>query len=218
MSTYVLMKLLESVPGRYDRGIRLLTLGKLDAAYDRLTARITKGQRVLDIGCGTGTLTIRAAQRGALVKGIDVNAQMLEIAQKKADALDCAGRIEFDEIGVAELDQEETGSYDVVMSGLCFSELNERELDYALQETGRLLKPGGLLLVADEVRPDSGMKRMLHALVRVPLLFLTYVLTQTATHALFGLTKKVRAAGFVIETQRTNSLGSFVELEARKQA
>ena len=35
MSIYILMKILESAPSRYDTGIRLLTLGRLDKAYDR---------------------------------------------------------------------------------------------------------------------------------------------------------------------------------------
>jgi len=84
MSVYILMKILESAPSRYDRGIYILTLGKLDKVYDRLTSRIKKGQTILDLGCGTGALTLRAVQKGAKVKGIDINPQMLEIAQKRA--------------------------------------------------------------------------------------------------------------------------------------
>ena len=77
MSTYVLMKILESAPGRYDAGLRILTLGRLDKAYDRLASHISKGQKVLDIGCGTGALVIRAALQGAFVKGIDINSGMI---------------------------------------------------------------------------------------------------------------------------------------------
>ncbi len=53
MSTYVLMRIRESAPNRYDRGIAILTLGKLGDVYDRLVSKIEHGQRVLDIGCGT---------------------------------------------------------------------------------------------------------------------------------------------------------------------
>lgn len=217
MSTYILMKILESAPGRYDRGIRLLTLGRLDKAYDRLTSRITKGQKVLDIGCGTGALTIRAALKGAKVKGIDVNAQMLEIAQKRTDEAHLTGSIELHEMGVAELENEDAESYDVVMSGLCFSELNGDELNYALQETKRILKPGGLLLIADEVRPGHSAKRLFHSLFRIPLLLITYLITQTATHAIGGLPEKITAAGFTIETLRLNRMENFAEIEAWKQ-
>jgi ubiquinone/menaquinone biosynthesis C-methylase UbiE len=60
------MRILESAPRRYELGIRLLTLGRLDKAYDRLASHIERGQQVLDIGCGTGALTLRAAKRAGL--------------------------------------------------------------------------------------------------------------------------------------------------------
>ncbi len=123
MSTYILMKILESAPDRYDRGIRILSLGKLDKAYDRLISPVKEGQRVLDIGCGTGALTLRAAKKGAKLKGIDVNSRMMEIAQKRAEEAKLAQNIEFSEMGVAELGSEKPESYDVAMCGLCFSEL-----------------------------------------------------------------------------------------------
>jgi ubiquinone/menaquinone biosynthesis C-methylase UbiE len=216
MSTYILMKILESAPGRYDSGIRLLTFGRLDKAYDRLTVRITRGQKVLDIGCGTGALTIRAAQKGAKVKGIDVDAQMLELAQKRANEARLEESIELYETGVAELGNEDANSYDVIMSGLCFSELTDDELNYALQEAKRILKPGGLLLIADEVRPGHIAKRLFSVLFRIPLLLITYLITQTTTHEISGLPEKIRAAGFIMEALRMNRMENFAEIEARK--
>jgi len=103
MRTYVLMRILESAPSRYDTGLRILTRGRLDDAYERLTSGIEQGQRVLDLGCGTGALTLRAAQKEARVKGIDVNPQMLEIAEKRARAANLARNTELCEMGVAEL-------------------------------------------------------------------------------------------------------------------
>lgn len=215
MSTYVLMKILESAPSRYDRGIRILTLGGLDRAYDRLTANIKKGQRVLDIGCGTGALTIRAAQRGAELKGIDVNPQMLEIAKKRARKAGLSRSIEFCEMGVAELDGEESGSYDVVMSGLCFSELSDAEVRYTLREVRRILKPGGVLLIAEEIKPKGIARRILNLLTRIPLMVVTYIFTQTTTKAVENLPEKIEEAGFRIEKLRTNKMQNFIELVAR---
>lgn len=170
MSIYILMKILESAPSIYDQGIRILTLGKLDKIYKHLTSCIKKGQKVLDLGCGTGALTLRAEQKGAKVKGIDINPQMLEIAQKQAIKKNLIQNIELCEMGVAELGSEESESYNVVISGLCFSELSEDELIYTLKEVKRILKPGGFLLIADEVRPKSISKRILNGIIRYPLI------------------------------------------------
>lgn len=216
MSTYILMKILESAPSRYDKGIRILTLGRLDRAYERLTSYIKSGHKVLDIGCGTGALTLRAAQRGAQVKGIDINSQMLEIAQKRAREANVTQNIELCEMGAAELGSEKSESYHVVMSGLCLSELTEDELIYTLKEVKRILKPGGFLLVADEVRPKSLSKRVLNWLVRVPLVIVTYLIAQTTTHPVKDLPEKIKKAGLLIESFRLNGIESFIELVGRK--
>lgn len=218
MSTFVLMRILESAPARYDLGIRLLTLGRLDKAYDRLAGHIERGQRVLDIGCGTGALTLRAARMGGVVKGIDVDARMLEIAERRAEETGIAGSIQLTEMGVAELDREETERYAVVMSGLCFSELTEGELTYTLEQVARILRPGGLLLVADEIRPSHLVGRVLHSLIKAPLAALAYLVTQQTTRALPGLPQKVAGAGLTIVSFERSKLGSFGELVARKPA
>jgi ubiquinone/menaquinone biosynthesis C-methylase UbiE len=216
LSTYVLMRLLESAPSRYDRGLRFLTLGRLEEAYDRLISHVEAGQSVLDIGCGTGALTFRAADRGALVKGIDVNSQMLEVARRKARDRGLADHVEFCAMGVAELGTEVPNSYDVVMSGLCFSELTRDEVSYALEQAMRVLIAGGRLLLVDEVLPRSFPKRLLNAAVRMPLAVAAYVWTQTSTRPVEGLPERVREAGFVVESTRMTHLESLLELVATK--
>jgi len=212
MSTYILMKILESFPSRYDRGIYILTLGKLDKVYNRLTSYIKKGQKVLDLGCGTGVLTLKAAQKGAKVKGIDINPQMLEIAKKRAIKKNLIQNIELCEMGVAELGSEESKSYDVVTSGLCFSELSEDELIYTLKEVKRILKPGGLLLIADEVKPKNISNKILNEIIRFPLKIIIYIITQTTTQAIDNLPKKIKESGLLIDSIRLNNIENFIEL------
>ena len=216
MSTYVFMKILESAPNRYDKGINLLSFGKLDKAYDRLLAPIQEGQNVLDIGCGTGALTLKAAGRGTRVTGMDINPQMLDIARKRAEALQLTQSIQFLEAGVAEMESIESGTLDVVMSGLCFSELSEDEQTYALKQINRILKPGGLLLLADETIARNFFLKLLSFSVRLTVKTITYILTQTSTHAVRHLPEKVTQAGFQIESTRYNKMQDFIELKAIK--
>lgn len=216
MSTYVLMRILESTPSRYDLGIRLLTFGAVGRAYDRLAGHITRDQQVLDIGCGTGALAIRAALRGARVTAIDVDPRMLELAAQRAQEAHVEDRVELREEGVAELDREPAETYDVVTCGLCLSELSEDEVAYALDQSLRLLKPGGLLLVGDEARPESLWLRLLVALIRVPLVALTYLVTQQTTHALRDLPGRLRTAGLEPLSLRRSGLGTFIEVTARR--
>lgn len=216
MSTYVFMKILESATTRYDKGIRMLTGGKLDDAYDRLTSDIAEGQNVLDVGCGTGALALRAARKGAFVRGIDINPQMLEIARKRADESGLGEKMVFCEMGIAELGGEPERSYDVVLSALCFSELSADELDYTLKEVMRLLKPGGLLLVADEVSPDNFLRRAVNRIAGLPMKIITYVITQTTTTAVKHLPERVEGAGFSLVSIRSSRSKSFMELIARK--
>ena len=216
VSTYVLMRILESAPDRYDSGMRLLTFGSIDRSYDRLASHISADARVLDIGCGTGALALRAARRGARVKGIDVSAGMLEIAAQRAREAGVDGSLELEEMGVALLDGEAAGSFDAVMSGLCFSELSDDEIAYTLAQVRRILRPGGLLLLADEVRPQRAARRIALALVRAPLVALAYLVAGCSTHAVEHLPERVVAAGLEVDSTITSALGSFCEVVAYK--
>jgi demethylmenaquinone methyltransferase/2-methoxy-6-polyprenyl-1,4-benzoquinol methylase len=218
VSTYVLMRILESAPHRYDLGMRLLTFGGVERAYDRLAARVEPGQRALDVGCGTGALALRMARRGAQVKAIDLSAGMLELAERRAREAGLGDRIALVEMGVAELDREAADSYAVVASGLCFSELSDDELAYTLAQAHRILAPGGLLLVADEVAPSGRLARLLRGVIRAPLSALAWLVTQQTTHAVRHLAERIAAAGFEIESLRRSGLGDFLEIVARRPA
>lgn len=217
MSSYVYMKILESQPRRYDRGIALLSFGQSEKTKKRLVIdNVRSGDRVLDIGCGTGTATIMAANKGTNVTGFDISAPMLAVARDKVTAASLSDRIELIEMGVSGMDRFANASYDVVMSTLAFSEFSIDEQIYALDHTYRILRPGGLLVIADEVKPTTFGKRLLHNAVRLPLLALTFALTQTTTHSVDGLTERIRTTGFRVETEERSAFDSFLYLVASK--
>lgn len=217
--SYVFMKVLESAPRRYDLGIRLLSLGRISSVHREMAERgVSDGRRTLDIGCGTGSLAIACARRGAQVTGIDISPHMLDIARRKVEQAELADSITLLQMSAIELDERfEPQSFDTIMSSLTFSELSDDEQRFVLRQCHRLLKDGGRLIIADETVPPSWPRRLLHLLVRLPLVALTYVLTQTTTRAVAHLESKIADAGFEIEWASASLLGDFKIISAIKR-
>ncbi len=214
MSSYVYMKLLESTPQRYDRGIRMLSRGAIDGVYRRIAERVARpGVQVLDIGCGTGNVALACAARGAHVVGIDKNAGMLEVARQKGADSDCADRLEWLELGAMEIeDRFPERSLDAAVSCLAFSELAYDEQDYVLSTVRSRLRPGGTLVVADEVAPTGRAARAWWQIRRAPRAWLTWVRTQTTTRPVDGLEQRLASAG-LIEVRSERLAGDFLLVE-----
>jgi SAM-dependent methyltransferase len=101
-------------------------------------AQIAKGQRVLDVACGTGVVAVTAARRGAKVSGLDLTPTLLERARENAKIAEVD--IEFVE-GDAEALPYPDGSFDVVLSQ--FGHIFAPRPAVAVQEMLRVLKSGG---------------------------------------------------------------------------
>jgi len=218
MSSYVYMKVLESTPERYDRGIRLLSGGNIDDLWAQIAARVAcPGARVLDLGSGTGGLSLACAERGAAVTGLDKDAGMLAVARRKAARGCFAEPPRWLEAGVMEMeDVLADESFDAIVSTLAMSELLPEERAYALRQAKRALLPGGSLVVADEAAPESGSRRLLWRLKRTPRAALTWLLTQQTTHPMEGLADDVRAAGFDAVHETRAQRGDFILVSARR--
>lgn len=199
MMSYVYMRVLETAPQRYDQGMRLLTVGRLERLYHDIVARLGPGDRVLDVGCGTGSLALLMARKGCQVTGIDVSPAMLAQAQERLRVAGLADDVDLLDMGAADLDTAfADDSYDAVVSTLVFSELSGDEISYALAQCHRILRVGGRLLIADEVLPDSTFGRVGTFFLRLPFVIAAFVLTQNTTRRVAGLDAKIEMAGFEI--------------------
>jgi ubiquinone/menaquinone biosynthesis C-methylase UbiE len=217
VSSFVWMKFLESAPERYDRGIWILSRGRIEEVYNNIAAVVAApGKRILDIGCGTGGASLACAARGAVVTGIDTNAGMLEVARAKP--IPPSGTVQFLELGSAEIeDQFEAESLDAVVSCLAMSEMSSDEQDYTLRAAYSSLVPGGEIMIADEVAPERGLARLAYWLWRLPVVVATYLLTQTTTRPVWDICRRVRAAGFSdVQAQRIWS-GNFLIVHGAKR-
>jgi SAM-dependent methyltransferase len=196
----------------YDPLVRLTLRERLFKGRLVDQMRIQPEQRVLDIGCGTGTLALMIKQRNpqAHVFGIDGDASVLAIARRK-----------FAQAGLdITLEQAmsfalpfEPDSFDRVASSLMLHHLTRENKLRTLREAARILKPGAELHVADFGKPANGFLRA----ISLPALLGEPSMVRDNLQGL--LPELIAAAGFmdVHETARFNTLfGSISLFQATK--
>jgi len=109
-------------------------------------AEIGAGERVLDIGCGTGDQAVYLAKTGAIVAGIDISPQMIDIALKKQkrEKLD----VYFQAADAVKLPFLEP-VFDVALISLALHEIESKKRNEVLSEMKRVVKKGGRLIFVD---------------------------------------------------------------------
>jgi ubiquinone/menaquinone biosynthesis C-methylase UbiE len=149
----------------YDPVVRLTTRENAFKKALIEQARIEDARRVLDLACGTGTLTvmIKTAAPQAAVVGIDGDRKILKIAVTKAKkaSLD----IRFDE-GLSFALPYPDESFDRVFSSLFFHHLTRKNKLKTLGEVKRILKPRGEFHVADFGQPANFLMRFSSVIIK----------------------------------------------------
>ncbi len=144
---------------RYDWVVQIMAFGQAGRLRRQSIdfAQIMPGERVLDVGCGTGDLTLRAAERAGAtgqVCGIDPGPEMIAVARRKAARAQAA--IDF-RVAVVEQLPYPDASFDVVLISLVLHHLPADLKSIALAEIRRVLrspdvvtgKPGGRLVIVE---------------------------------------------------------------------
>ncbi len=117
-----------------------------------------QGKTVLDYGCGGGENALLLASRGALVTGIDISPELVEIARRRLEMNHFSAEFRV----ISGYDTGLPGaSMDVVF---CMAILHHLDLEQARREVLRVLKPGGVLIVQEPVR-DSRTYTFLRSLI-----------------------------------------------------
>lgn len=113
-------------------------IGVLDAAMVDAVGAL-EGRRVLDLGCGSGDLTVLLALARARVVGIDLSPGMVEVARRRVETFAPGADASFAAAPAEELPLED-GSVDVILGRFI---LHHLDIPRAAAECARVLAPGG---------------------------------------------------------------------------
>ena len=195
-------------------GYDLLTrLFGFDRVHQRLIgqAELADGHRVLEIGCGTGNLTIRAKRTHPSIDvvGSDPDPLALKRAQRKARRLT---GIRF-ERGYAQRLPYSDGEFDRVLSSMMLHHLDDETKTAAAAEVFRVLRPGGRLHLVDmggDMTADDGLSAR-------------FVLNRSHTGGNLGdaIPRLLTAAGFAcmqVATHRNRGVGRLTYYRATRPA
>jgi ubiquinone/menaquinone biosynthesis C-methylase UbiE len=154
---------MEQMVNSYDSYMRTMTLGRERALREMTVnlAQVKPGDCVLEVGCGTGTLTLAAKRQAGpsgKVFGIDIIPGMIELSQRKAaqaneDVTFQLGSI--DDIPFSE------NRFDVVMCSFMIFHMSEMVRRKGIADIYRVLKPQGRLLVLDLALPIHPLSRVI---------------------------------------------------------
>lgn len=148
---------LNHVAWLYDPLIEKLSFGREQRFRARTMAllELAPTDRVLDVGCGTGTLTLMIADALAgqgEITGIDAAPRMIAIAKEKAGRTGSAAQFQ---VGIAEQLDFADNFFDIMVNSM-FTHHIDRELKQRFfREAWRALKPGRILITADIDRPTT---------------------------------------------------------------
>jgi demethylmenaquinone methyltransferase / 2-methoxy-6-polyprenyl-1,4-benzoquinol methylase len=132
----------------YDLMNSVMTAGMHQRWRERAVelARVGPGSRALDVATGTGDLAIALRERGAEVVGVDFAEKMLEVARRKAPAIDFR---QGNALALEFADDE----FDAATVG--FGARNFDDLERGLGEMARVVKPGGRVVVLEITTPQK---------------------------------------------------------------
>jgi ubiquinone/menaquinone biosynthesis C-methylase UbiE len=152
---------MEKMVPSYDSYMRKVTLGRERTLRETTVnlAQIGPGDYVLEVGCGTGTLSLAAKRQAGpsgKVFGIDVIPGMVELSRRKAAQ---AGEDATFQLGSIDDIPFATNQFDVVMCSFMIFHMPEVVRRTGMTEIYRVLKPQGRLLVLDLALPTQPVPR-----------------------------------------------------------
>lgn len=143
------IKIYDEIAEKYDEAFD----ANLDRPFlDKFLKFLKKGNKILDIGCGTGSLTNYFFKKGIIVEGIDLSTKMIEIAKGNYP------KIPFRKIDIRKMNYREN-SFDGVWAAYSLFHVNKKEFLKAVKKIRDILKSNGIFgLVMQEGEGETKME------------------------------------------------------------
>jgi len=133
------------------RSMRREVLGNLDVE-GRIVSLLPKGRSMADLGCGPGELLCAMAKKASALIGVDASAAMLALARSKPELASASLRMgELEHLPLADAEVQAT------VFSLTLHHLSDPAA--AIREAGRVLAPGGMLVIADYLKHENERMR-----------------------------------------------------------
>ncbi len=195
--------------------MRALTFGRVRRLHEAVANAAVRapGDAVLEIGCGTGSVTALLLARGARVTAFDHAPEMLEQARARFAT---GATVDWVERTASEIDALPRAAFQSVVLSLCLSDMSRSERAFVLREAALRLAPGGRVVAADEVRPRGPLRRVLQRLWRIPQAALAWLLVGAVSSPIPDLIGELEAAGLAVRESDEWLFGTLALAVAEK--
>jgi ubiquinone/menaquinone biosynthesis C-methylase UbiE len=216
LAAMVLADRIEPFARYYDRLMSFLTGGRDAVVRKAILGTLQPNERLLDVGCGTGTLAVAAAQRGVRVVGIDRSSPLLRLAREKAARAGVSIAFRNGNLPLLPVPSE---TFDVATATFVLSELSRDEATLTVYAMAEAVHPGGRIVIADEAVSDSCLLRFISALQRLIFAVLAFaILQQLAPTRQHPLAAIIAEAGLIIRHDSSYQDGALRLIVAERPA
>jgi ubiquinone/menaquinone biosynthesis C-methylase UbiE len=191
----------DSISSIYNQFTDAVSLNQTAMTKAYLVEFVENERSVLEIGCGNGDMGISIAKKGLRVTGLDISKNMIRNAQRKS-INNGLTNIRFEQTDFLSYDTDEKFDY-VILPYFLNIFPDEEVVKRILKKAISYMKPGGYILIADELNPNNLILSIIVNILRIPIFLFFQITTGMKYHRIHDLEKILATLNMeIIEEKR----------------